>query len=110
SEDTAYVDDPVRVYLREMGAVKLLTRQREIDLAKRMERGTLRMHKALSRSLLVRRAALEFFENYRAGKVGLKEAVQVGGADEAAKDKARAAAHGPVPAVASVTTCGAGRA
>jgi hypothetical protein len=51
-----------------------------------MERGTLRMHKALSRSLLVRRAALEFFENYRAGKVGLKEAVQVGGADEAAKD------------------------
>jgi RNA polymerase primary sigma factor len=74
-----------------MGAVKLLTRQREIDLAKRMERGTLRMHKALSRSLLVRRAALEFFENYRAGKVGLKEAVQVGGADESAKDKARAA-------------------
>jgi hypothetical protein len=51
-----------------MGAVKLLTRQREIDLAKRMERGTLRMHK-LCRVPSVRRAALEFFGNYRAGKL-----------------------------------------
>ena len=32
-------DDPVRVYLREMGSVRLLNRQGEIELAKRMERG-----------------------------------------------------------------------
>lgn len=43
-------DDPVRVYLREMGSVRLLTRQGEIELAKRMERGKLRMRKPLSRS------------------------------------------------------------
>ncbi len=38
-EVSIYTDDPVRVYLREMGAVPLLTRKGEIDLARRMERG-----------------------------------------------------------------------
>ena len=51
-EETAeerYTDDPVRVYLREMGSVSLLTRQTEVALARRMERGNLRVQKALSR-------------------------------------------------------------
>jgi len=43
----------VRVYLREMGAVPLLTREGEVDLARKMERGKLRMQKAISRSALV---------------------------------------------------------
>ena len=90
SEETAYVDDPVRVYLREMGSVKLLTRQREIDLATRMERGTLRMRKILSRSPLVRRAVLALFEGVRAEKLHLKDVVQIGGPDEAAKLRAKA--------------------
>src|SRR6516164_6053993 len=46
-------DDPVRVYLREMGSVRLLNRQGEIVLAKRMEHGKLRARKSLSRSPLV---------------------------------------------------------
>ena len=37
-EESIYTDDPVRVYLREMGAVPLLTREGEVDLARRMER------------------------------------------------------------------------
>jgi len=41
--ETPSSDDPVRVYLREMGSVRLLNRQGEIELAKRMERGRLRM-------------------------------------------------------------------
>lgn len=45
-----YVDDPVRVYLREMGAVPRLTREAEVNLARRMERAKLRMQKAISRS------------------------------------------------------------
>jgi len=49
-EESIYTDDPVRVYLREMGAVPLLTREGEVDLARRMERGKLRMQKAISRS------------------------------------------------------------
>ena len=52
-EESIYTDDPVRVYLREMGAVPLLTREGEVDLARRMERGKLRMQKAISRSALV---------------------------------------------------------
>jgi RNA polymerase primary sigma factor len=42
--------DPVRLYLREMGTVPLLTRQGEIEIAKRFERGHLRVLKAISRS------------------------------------------------------------
>jgi RNA polymerase primary sigma factor len=43
-------NDPVRIYLRKMGTVPLLTRQGEVDIAKRIERGELRVLKALSRS------------------------------------------------------------
>ena len=50
AEESIYTDDPVRVYLREMGAVPLLTREGEVNLARRMERGKLRMQKAISRS------------------------------------------------------------
>ncbi|MBZ5527584.1 MAG: RNA polymerase sigma factor RpoD [Acidobacteriia bacterium] len=45
--------DPVRVYLREMGMVPLLTRELEVVLAKRMERGKLRVRKAISRSPII---------------------------------------------------------
>src|SRR5271167_4601674 len=51
-------DDPVRIYLREMGVVPLLTREGEVDIAKRIERGQLRALKALSRSPLVIRQIL----------------------------------------------------
>jgi RNA polymerase primary sigma factor len=46
-------NDPVRMYLREMGTVPLLTREGEIELAKRIERGETCVEKALSRSPLV---------------------------------------------------------
>jgi len=51
-------NDPVRMYLREMGAVPLLTREGEIELAKRIERGQAAVRKALSRSPLVIREVL----------------------------------------------------
>jgi RNA polymerase primary sigma factor len=51
-------NDPVRMYLREMGAVPLLTREGEIELAKRIERGQASVRKALSRSALVIREIL----------------------------------------------------
>jgi len=53
-------NDPVRMYLREMGTVPLLTREGEIELAKRIERGQTAVRKALSRSPLVIREILTF--------------------------------------------------
>ena len=68
-EESIYTDDPVRVYLREMGAVPLLTREGEVDLARRMERGKLRMQKAISRSALVQRVVLELSDQVHAENV-----------------------------------------
>ncbi len=59
--------DPVRMYLREMGTVPLLTREGEIELAKRIERGERAMAKALSRSPLVIRRVIEIGEEVREG-------------------------------------------
>src|ERR1041385_396140 len=44
--------DPMRLYLREMSSVPLLTREDEIRIAKRIERGNKRIYKALSRSFI----------------------------------------------------------
>ena len=66
-EESIYTDDPVRVYLREMGAVPLLTREGEVDLARRMERGKLRMQKAISRSALVQRVVVDLAEQLKKG-------------------------------------------
>src|SRR5581483_10590518 len=43
-------NDPVRMYLREMGTVKLLDRQGEVDIAKRIEKGERKVYKALSQN------------------------------------------------------------
>ena len=66
-EKSINTDDPVRVYLREMGAVPLLTREGELDLARRTERGKLRMRKAISRSALVRLVVVEMAEQLKKG-------------------------------------------
>jgi RNA polymerase primary sigma factor len=58
-------NDPVRMYLREMGTVPLLTREGEIELAKRIERGQSSVRKALSRSPLVIREVLLIGEELR---------------------------------------------
>jgi RNA polymerase primary sigma factor len=82
-------DDPVRVYLREMGSVRLLNRQGEISLAQRMERGKLRMWKALSRSPLVWREVLALCEEVNGTKVRLEEFVAVSGPDDSTRDHVR---------------------
>ena len=78
-EESIYTDDPVRVYLREMGAVPLLTREGEVDLARRMERGKMRMQKAISRSALVQLAVVELAEQLRKNPDDLDSMVDIGG-------------------------------
>ena len=68
-------NDPVRIYLREMGIVPLLTREEEVDIAKRIEREQLRALKALSRSPLVIRQILGIGEDLKRGIRLIKEIV-----------------------------------
>jgi len=92
AEESIYTDDPVRVYLREMGAVPLLTREGEVDLARRMERGKLRMQKAVSRSALVQLAIVNLAEQLKKGIEELDGCVDLGDVEDgsAADEKKRA--------------------
>jgi len=67
--------DPVRLYLREMGTVPLLTRQGEIEIAKRFERGHLRVLKAISRSPVVIQELLTIGADLKCGKRLIKDLV-----------------------------------
>jgi len=68
-------NDPVRMYLREMGTVPLLTREGEVEIAKRIERGQLRVLKALSRSPIVIKEILSLGEDLKRGVRSIKELV-----------------------------------
>jgi len=67
--------DPVRVYLREMGSVPLLTREGEVALAQRIERGRLVVMKAITRSPLVIKELLNVAKELREGARSIKEVV-----------------------------------
>jgi RNA polymerase primary sigma factor len=68
--------DPVRVYLREMGSVPLLTREGEVVIAKRIERGQLVVMKAITRSPIVIKELMAVGEDLRSGARPIKEIVQ----------------------------------
>jgi RNA polymerase primary sigma factor len=68
-------NDPVRIYLRAMGAIPLLTREGEVDIAKRIERGQLQVLKALSRSPIVIRQVLTIGRDLRRGARSIRDIV-----------------------------------
>jgi RNA polymerase primary sigma factor len=68
-------NDPVRMYLREMGTVPLLTREGEVEIAKRIERGQIRVLKALSRSPIVINELLALGEDLKKSVRSIKEVV-----------------------------------
>jgi RNA polymerase primary sigma factor len=68
-------NDPVRMYLREMGTVPLLTREGEVEIAKRIERGQMRVLKAISRSPIVIREIAALGEDLKRGVRNVKEVV-----------------------------------
>ena len=69
--------DPVRMYLREMGTVPLLTRDGEVEIAKRIERGKLSVLKILSRTPSVARAIIAFGDELKDGDRTPRELVVV---------------------------------
>ena len=68
-------NDPVRMYLREMGTVPLLTREGEVAIAKRIEQGKLAVIKSISRTPKVTQEVLEMGEQLRRGERTVRELV-----------------------------------
>ncbi|MBV1831787.1 RNA polymerase sigma factor RpoD [Komagataeibacter sp. AV436] len=88
TESLGRTDDPVRMYLREMGSVELLSREGEIAIAKRIEAGRDEMIGGLCESPLTFRAIISWHERLKAGEMLLRdivdlEAMQAGGNDPA---------------------------
>ncbi len=85
-------DDPVRMYLREMGSIELLSREGEIAIAKRIEAGRDKMIGALCESPLTMRAVVHWRDSLVEGKMLLRDIIDLdatlggvpGGADAAA--------------------------
>ena len=68
-------NDPVRMYLREMGTVPLLTRDGEVEIAKRMERGKLTVLKIVSRTPTIANAIIELGDQLKTGDRTIRELV-----------------------------------
>ena len=68
-------NDPVRMYLREMGTVPLLTREGEVAIAKRIERGKLSIMKAVSRMPLVVQQVIDMGDAMRNGERAVRDFV-----------------------------------
>jgi len=70
-------NDPVRMYLREMGTVKLLDRQGEVDIAKRIEKGERKVYKALSQNRIILEEILKIYENAKKDTRVIKEMIDL---------------------------------
>ena len=76
-EVSTKINNPVRTYLREIGTASLLTREGEIDLARRMERGQTRVKKALSRAPLVIQEMLKLGQALEQDRVSVRDVLIV---------------------------------
>jgi RNA polymerase primary sigma factor len=76
-------NDPVRMYLREMGTVKLLDRQGEVDIAKRIEKGERRVYKSLSQNQIILEEILKIYESAKKDPRVIKEMIDLAVNDEA---------------------------
>jgi len=75
-------NDPVRMYLREMGTVKLLDRQGEVDIAKRIEKGERKVYKALSANRIILEEILKIFESAKKDTRVIKEMIDLAMPDD----------------------------
>ncbi len=90
SSKSEIVGDPVRQYLREMGNVNLLSRDEEIEIAKRIERGEKKVQKALSKTNIVLNEVIELGADVLDGTKNIEDVVDISDGqdeDEAKKQK-----------------------
>jgi RNA polymerase primary sigma factor len=86
------VNDPVRMYLREMGTVPLLTREGEVEIARRIERGQNTVLKSLSRAPLVLQEICSMAEDIERDVLSARDVVQIADpilTDELVEEKRR---------------------
>ncbi|ABS24974.1 RNA polymerase sigma factor RpoD [Anaeromyxobacter sp. Fw109-5] len=86
-EDPGYgkSNDPVRMYLRKMGSVSLLTREGEVEIAKRIEEGEKEILAAVLSSSIAIREILELGERLRKGKIRVREIIKDAGDEQQAE-------------------------
>ncbi|NCO02926.1 MAG: RNA polymerase sigma factor RpoD [Alphaproteobacteria bacterium] len=77
SDDTGRTDDPVRMYLREMGTVELLSREGEIAIAKRIEAGRDMMIGGICESPLAIESVIAWYESLEKGDILLREIIDL---------------------------------
>ncbi len=82
-------NDPVRMYLREMGTVPLLTREGEVEIAKRIERGKNAVMRVISRTPMAAQEVARLAERLSQGEIGVREVV-VFQEEEVTEDKIEA--------------------
>ncbi len=76
-EELDRTDDPVRMYLREMGSIELLSRQGEIEIAKRIEAGRKKMIGGICESPLTLESIVRWRDELKAGELNLREVVDI---------------------------------
>jgi RNA polymerase primary sigma factor len=82
AEDIGKTDDPVRMYLREMGTVPLLTREGEIEIAKRIEHGRTEVMRAVTGTRIAVREVINLAKRFQANRVKIREIIQISDGDE----------------------------
>jgi len=88
-EDAGYgkSNDPVRMYLRKMGSVSLLTREGEVEIAKRIEEGEKEVLASVLSSSIAIREILDLGERLRKGKIRVREIVKDAGDEQPAEQE-----------------------
>ncbi|MFL2661199.1 MAG: RNA polymerase sigma factor RpoD [Alphaproteobacteria bacterium] len=76
-EDTGRTDDPVRMYLKEMGNVELLSRVGEIEIAKRIESGKKKTADAFSKSIISMMSIQKYFEEFLANERQIRDFIDL---------------------------------
>ncbi len=83
-------NDPVRLYLREMGIVPLLTREGEVSIAQRIERGQMKAEKSIARSPIAVEELIKIGKDLEAGSSGIREIVNFSEQAEVAEGEDKA--------------------
>jgi RNA polymerase primary sigma factor len=96
-DEQARTNDPVRMYLRKMGSVSLLTREGEVEIAKRIEEGERRLLEIALRSPVAIPYIFDMYDRIKRGQLRIKDFIQVSNPADGGPPAALAAAPEPSP-------------